>query len=34
VEDFGITANAVRDSFRFYTDHFDVDITAPPTTGR
>jgi hypothetical protein len=34
LEDFGITADAVRDSFRFYTDHFDVDTTAPPTTRR
>jgi hypothetical protein len=33
VEDFGITADAVRASFRFYTDHFDVDTKASPTTG-
>ena len=34
VEDFGITAGAVHDSFRFYTDHFDVDTSVPPTGRR
>jgi hypothetical protein len=34
VEDFGTTADAVRESFRFYTDHFDVDTSAPPTGRR
>ena len=34
VADFGISPDAVRDSFRFYTDYFDVDTTAAPTPPR